>query len=202
MRRAAPIQILLVFLTTALPAQGAPARGLCFEPAPVSRCRAFLLTEFGGGVRLAGGGDEDRRGTLFQWNLGAMKNLGPRQALGGAAFFTWSESATSIGIAPRLRRWVSPRVSVDVAPGVIVFQGFDRLIGFNGQLGVNVGRHLAMTRRVQVTHDGRFEGNRSLHRVEWFAGARLNGVPGGVTGIAAPIVTFLFYALLYSQWSD
>ena len=195
--------LLLLALTPAgvLAAQGREHRKLCFQSAPLPRCGTSWVTEFGGGVLLSSNRSE-APATLFQWNLGAVKNLNPSAGIGGAAFFTWSESAFTVGAAPRLRYWVSPRVSFDLSPGLIVFQGGSRNLGFNGQLAANFGPHVALTTTLQVTNAGSFVNNRQLHRVDWFAGARLNGKVGAVTGILAPILTFFTYVALFSAYSD
>ena len=63
----------------------------CFESGPLRRCKTFWLTEFGGGLRFASN-DLEARSSLFQWNLGFMRNVNNQAALGGSVFLTWSES--------------------------------------------------------------------------------------------------------------
>ena len=194
--------VVLVLLCAGPTAAQSPApRKVCYQAAPLSRCSLSLVTEFGGGLRLAAS-QPDSRSSLFQWNLGAVKNVAPGAGIGAAAFFTWSESAYTIGIAPRFRYWATPVLSFDVAPGLIVFQGGSRNLGFNGTLSANYGPHVSATTTVQVTNTGVFEHGRQLRQVEWYAGVRLNGKVGTVSGIAAPILTFLGYLILYSRFSD
>lgn len=93
-------------------------------------------------------------------------------------------------------------VSFDLAPGLIVFQGGSRHLGFNGTLSANYGPHVSATTTVQATNTGVFEHGRQLRQVEWYAGVRLNGKVGTVSGIAAPILTFLGFLVLCSRFSD
>jgi hypothetical protein len=182
-------------------AQISAPKSVCFQSAALPRCEAFVLTEFGGGVRVASN-RADSRASLFQWNLGAMKNVSRKAAVGGSAFFTWSESDNAMGIQPRVRYWANPKLSFDVAPGLIVFQGGARLLGFNGVLAANLGPTVALTTTLQITDAGEFQGNRRLRRAEWFIGARLGGKVGAVTALAAPLLTFLTFLITYSQISD
>jgi hypothetical protein len=183
-------------------AQQPAARTHCFESAPLPYCRNFLLTEFSGAVRVAANRD-DARGTLFDWKLGAMRNAGARTALGGAVFLTWSESFLTAGVQPRLRIWADSKLSFDLAPGLIVFQGGSRNLGVHGQVAANYGRFVSLVGTLQVTDVGAFtEAGEKLRRSEWFLGARLSGRPGVVTGIAAPILTFIGYLVLYGGSSD
>ena len=156
-----------------------------------------LLTEFGASLLLSSN-QPDRRHTLFQYGLGAVRNVSRRIGIGGAILGTWSEGAVSVGVGPRLRYWASPKVSFDLAPGLIVFQGGSRNLGFNAQLAANYGAHLSLATTLQMTD----ESYRHFRRVEWFAGARLNGKVGTVAGIATPILVFLGYLALYSGSSD
>jgi len=69
--------VLLVSLATPLRAQLVPApnapKALCFRGRPLPQCRAFWLTEFG--LSLPDG--------PFGWELGGMRNVGKRSAVGG-----------------------------------------------------------------------------------------------------------------------
>lgn len=197
---ALPRALVLIQLaqSATLTAQPGPPKGLCFQSAPRPRCSAFLLTEFGAGVRLAAD-QNDSRATLFEWNLGAIKNVNPRIGIGGSGFFTWSEGFVTVGIQPRLRYWATPRLSIDLAPGLVILQGGARTLGFNGVLATNLGPSVALTTTVQTTDAGVFQGNRRLNRTEWFVGARLGGKVGSVTGLAGPLLTFLAYVILYNR---
>lgn len=189
--------ILMLAAAGPLAAQSPPLRRLCFQAKLRPACAGFVISEFGGSIRVASNHVEDIR-SLFQWSLGAVKNVSSTTGIGGAALLTWSEGATAIGVGPRLRYWASYNVSFDLAPGLIVFQGGSRNLGFNGQLAVNLGPHVSLTTTLQTTDDG----FRRYRRVGWYAGARLNGKAGAVSGIAAPILTFLGYLALFSLYSD
>ena len=166
---------------------------LCWQALPIDRCRTVLVTEFGGAVRLAGN-QPDSRGTLFQYNLGAFRNLSPKAGVGLTLFGTWSESARTAGLAPRVRLWAGRRLSFDVAPGLIVFQGGSRNLGFNGHLAANLGPHLSITSTLQMTDWS----SRHFERKEWFVGARLNGKAGTIAGLATPVAAFLAYVAFFA----
>jgi hypothetical protein len=196
------LSILLPGLPGPGSAQQPAARTHCFESAPLPSCRNFLLTEFSATFRLASN-RADSRGTLFDWKLGAMRNVGARTGLGGAVFLTWSETFLTAGVQPRLRIWADPKLSFDLAPGLIVFQGGSRNLGVHGQVAANYGRFVSLVGTLQVTDAGAFtQAGDKIRRSEWFLGARLSGRPGVVTGIAAPILTFIGYLVLYGGSSD
>src|SRR3989442_14158973 len=97
---------------------GQAPTGLCFTPRPLPACGAYLITEFGVGVPLSRTGVHPA--PLFTWELGGMKNLGERSALGVAVFVNGFDWGTGLGVRPRFRSWLSHGVGLDVAPGLIL----------------------------------------------------------------------------------
>ena len=173
-----------------------PRRGFCWQPAPKYACGTFALTEFGSGLLIAGN-QPDNRWALFQYGIGAVTNVADNMGVGGAVFATYSEEAITVGIAPRFRIWAAPSLSFDAAPGLIVFQGGSRNLGFNGQLGVNFGPYVSFQTTLQLTD----RDYRHFARAEWFAGVRLNGTVGTATGLAVPVLTILTYLAFFAPRS-
>ena len=88
---------------------------------PYPETRSFLITELGLMYRL------DRypysrfpSRTAVTFDLGWMKNVGTRHAVGFSGYAMPSDETTRLGIRGRYRRWLSPSLSVDISPGVIL----------------------------------------------------------------------------------
>ena len=88
---------------------------------PYPGTRSFLITELALMYRL------DRypyfrfpSRTALTFDVGWMKNVGARHAVGFSGYAMPSDQTTRLGIRGRYRRWLSPSLSVDVSPGVIL----------------------------------------------------------------------------------
>jgi hypothetical protein len=110
-----------------------------------------------------------------------MMNRGKKLAFGVAGFLegkTNSETGEGgIGIRPRLRWWISPDISVDVAPG---FGGGH----FSGHVGLNFGDVVALTAHVVTRPYG--EGGPDV-----FVGGRGGYALGAVLGGAMLVLIAL-----------
>jgi hypothetical protein len=73
-------------------------------------------------------------------DLGAMKNVGRHDAVGGSAFWESGSNHNRGGVRFRYRRWLADRLSVEFAPGVVL-AGNDTYDapGFIGQAALNAG---------------------------------------------------------------
>lgn len=99
-------------------------------------------------------GEEPYVGTI---DLGTMKNVTPAVALGGTLALVADANYVRIGLKPRLRRWLSRTISLDVAPGV--FAGIDTddsslehgPVGFVGETSLILGDWGAITGQIEVT---------------------------------------------------
>ena len=110
---------------------------LCWRGRPLARCRAFVLFEFSAPRHLAGtrldpvvaqqghGHPRWDQGLVsqFVYDVGAMVNIGARDAVGGtltAGFVTDDPSTLPvIGATARYRRWLTRIVSADAAVGAL-----------------------------------------------------------------------------------
>lgn len=98
-----------------------PYRSVRFRGGPKEVCSSFLLTEFSWMWRVGGTGptssDERFYGSL---DLGWAKNVGSAYAVGATAFLGGDNSREHLGVRARVRRWLAPNLSLDLAPGLIL----------------------------------------------------------------------------------
>ena len=186
MTRSIAAVVLFVSLATplhaqqAVPAPDAP-RALCFQGRPLPRCRAFWLTEFG----------VSPFEPSVVWELGGMRNVGARSAVGGALHVGIFDRGTAYGVKPRFRRWLSPAVALDVSPGIIILAAAGNSVGFTGHVGLSLRDWVALTLQAE-TRPPDFEGGK---RIKWSGGGRLGAVPGTITGIAGLVLVSVFAAV-------
>src|SRR5712691_2116678 len=147
---------------------GQAPTGLCFTSRPLPACGAYLITEFGVGVPLSRTGVHSA--PLFTWELGGMKNLGERSALGATVFVNTSDFGSGPGVRLRLRRWLNHGISLDVAPGLMLSGSAARR--FSGEAALELHGLFAATLQAEGDH--------------LFVGGRLGALPGLITGVAAP----------------
>ena len=159
----------------------------CFRGRPKPTCDNFWLTEFG----FAKGVTSDSA-SLYTWELGWTVNRGTRHAVGIGVFFQGRRGVENfpdpryrttldeagLGVRPRLRLWMSRAISVDVAPGIILF-GSGAGVGFSGHVGLNFGDYAAITAHVvsrphaAIARNGVFVGGR--------VGSAFGAILGGAT---------------------
>jgi hypothetical protein len=205
--------IIALMMSTAPPANAQTSlRNFSFTPRPLDQTKTFTITEFSLGPRFGNYtlGDDKRSESegLTSWELGLMRNVSERWAVGAAVFLNADEWRTQVGIKPRVRYWLGQRSSLDLAAGPILkTYGEDQLthIGISSHLGYNANSWLGFGLGFEyVTFDGtRFapggellipvEGDRSSFSIT----TRIGGVPGAVCGIAVPafVAAFIYIAL-------
>lgn len=130
----------------------------CFRGRPKPTCDNFWLTELGFAKSVAKSVTSESA-SLYTWELGWMVNRGTRHALGVGVFFQvddfpdppdppyYIRDNTGFGLRPRLRWWISRAISVDLAPGVILY-GSGHGAGFSGHVGLNLGDYAAVTAHI------------------------------------------------------
>ncbi len=155
----------------AAPAGARPA-AFCFRPRAGDRCRVFLVTEISRGTREFGAyrGLEDK----FQWDWGAMVNVGEGQAVGATYVFGEPKSGHR-GVGLRYRRWLGSGIALDVAPGAIVVgNDYDgRRVRLTAHTAVTLGDMLGLFAHGESSRDGG----------QATAGAKLVSWPGLVAGL-------------------
>lgn len=87
-------------------------------------CRDFILTEAGASASLSG--DLPDAGTALTWDLGYMRNLGSRSAVGGSFYLrAYSAEWLTVGFRPRYRHWLGRRTALEIGPGLVLSSGGD-----------------------------------------------------------------------------
>ena len=114
-------------------------RSLCLKGGPRSECSSFLITELG----------YSEREFLF-WEVGWMKNVGGRLALGGTLLKDIADER--FGLKPRVRVWLASDLSLDVGAGVL-FENDAMDQGFTGHVGFNIADMLQPYAQVEVVKD-------------------------------------------------
>jgi hypothetical protein len=152
----------------------------------------FWLTEFGVAARAA-----DNRpyksGPLATWELGWMLNRGTSRAIGIAAFAQVGDGVDAVGIRPRLRFWLSPTTSLDLAPGIVV-QAAGPAPGFSGHIGIGSRDIAAVTAHLVALRPNSYDDDRST-RTAVFLGGRLGSVPGTIVGVGGPVVVIIAFLI-------
>lgn len=197
-------------IASAAPAQGqdpaesiaqAEPQGFCFRGRTLPTCRAFAITEFGYGRAIGndfdlGFGHHVEPHVIF-WELGALRNLGVRSALGGTVLLT---SRASFAIKGRYRQWLSPEFSLDLAPGLTVIddRSSARTPAFTGHLALNYGDWLSLGAMLETSRFAAdpFNGQPAksstkpffILRAGSYAGAVTGGVVGALAGLAAILI--------------
>ncbi|MDC0711632.1 hypothetical protein POL68_24400 [Stigmatella sp. ncwal1] len=199
-RLASPLLLLCVLPGTALAASPSmpsfAETPLCFRGAPLPRCQGFLLTEFAATLGLP---SSYRRPPLNAiWELGYMHNLEVESlALGGTLFLVHDdEQRTLFGIKPRLRRWLTPWLSAEVAPGILIGGGgVDSFApsypAFSGHAALNFGDVVSVSTQLEVLPlASKSNVNPQGREITGYIGLRF----GSYAGLAAgPLVGFLIW---------
>lgn len=110
----------------------APAgqRSFCWTGRPAESCRTFLVAEGNVYAPVTGstylrrsyqGRIEEHRHLAphVAWEVGAMRNVGPRDAVGAAVLVGADANGERLALKGRYRRWLAPRAAVDAAAGVL-----------------------------------------------------------------------------------
>jgi hypothetical protein len=177
--------------------QDAPEE-MCFRGGPLQRCKGFSLTEFAAYI---GPTSSYRRPPVnFIWELGYMQNLEVHDlAVGGTLFVVNDdEPRRMLGVKPRLRRWLSPWMSWEVAPGVLLV-GLDHgtafipnYPAFSGHVALNFGDFVAVSAQLEVLPlQERSIVNPQGTEVTGFIGVRFGSYPGVTVGSLAALLTIV-----------
>jgi hypothetical protein len=170
---------------------------LCFRGGPLQRCKGFMLSEFAAYI---GPTTSYRRPPMnFIWELGYMRNLAANDmAVGGTLFLVNDdEPRKMLGLKPRLRTWLKPWLSLDVAPGVLLV-GIEHGSGFvpsypafSGHVALNFGDFVALSAQAEIlpltqTSNVNPEGMET----NVFIGLRFGSYPGVGVGSAAALIAW------------
>lgn len=99
----------------------------CLHGSPLPTCSSFWLMELQVSdawyLRELPSGTYRGDGTQYEWNLGHMKNIGDRWAVGGTLSLGSGSDGVFTGARGRVRRWLGPDVSVELEAGVAESNG-------------------------------------------------------------------------------
>jgi len=167
---------------------------------PKSECGSYLITDAALLWRMSGSNgaryDQDKE-QMVSLDYGYARNVSDAYSVGGTAFFQGDRARVRSGLRVRLVRWLGPKVSFDVGPGIVLVgneegeAGF-KSPGFSAQAGLTLGglggivTNVTSVAREEWPH---YEYDYQLHQVvlrpkttvretNWHAGVRLSGVPG------------------------
>jgi hypothetical protein len=180
------------------PPEPAPKK-FCFRGRPAPACTGFAIIEFGGALGAKDGEDGIsstwpyvERQIAF-WELGLMRNLGTRSAIGGTLLLT---SRFSVGIKARYRHWLGREFSVDLAPGLTVYdeRNYAQVPAFTGHLTLNYGDWISVGGMLETSRFGPapFLGEPAATVTKPFLTARIGSYPGligvGASGLVLGLV--------------
>jgi hypothetical protein len=97
-----------------------PWKRFKLEPAPLAECGGYMVTDVATLVRMKGSGEIPEEDVWTSVDLGAMRNVGERTALGASAFVAGARNLRQLGVRARLRYWLPRHASVNASLGVIL----------------------------------------------------------------------------------
>jgi hypothetical protein len=107
--------LVCVLLFTAV-AQASAQTGFAFRGS-ADRCKSYLILEAGWLSRVSQSGVSARSSFLIPMDIGLMKNISPKCALGGSLHVAINDSYGRIGFRPRLKLWTGKRSGFDFSLG-------------------------------------------------------------------------------------
>jgi hypothetical protein len=113
-----------------------------FHGGPKSRCARFAVTEFSYLKRLDKGPDvAPDEHTYVSFDVGLMGNVDSVTSVGGSLFVGGDGARSHFGVRVRVRRWITPELGLDLAPGLILGADEERTSvfrtpGFIGRAGL------------------------------------------------------------------
>jgi hypothetical protein len=174
----------------------APATGpdrFCFQGQPREACRGFMITEAAYSFRpsrnqlttTAPGGV-----VLPSLELGAMRNLSDRVAIGGSVG-TGLLDDLYVAVKPRLRVWLSPEWAADISPGYLLKHS-DGVSKLTGDVSIMYRDQLGITAQAFVVPVGTYhpEGYLTKDQLTVYLGVRF-GSKLGVAGAIGDATAFL-----------
>jgi hypothetical protein len=194
------------------PVEGRPYHSVCFRGRDRSRCGSFLITEAGVLSVLRGDlGDRREQKMLGFLEYGAMVNIGPSSAVGVTALGESGTNHNRVGFRARYRRWLGHGFSIDLAPGVIIWDFEDRftrykspgLIGMvaldaGGLLGIMVEGEVARIEWNQGVYDGTSYSVQPQHLTDFTLRAGVRG--GSYVGVGATLLSAIALAALAASF--
>jgi hypothetical protein len=151
------------------------------------------------------GNDKD---FYFLGEVGWMKNVDEMNAIGATVYYGFDDDASEIAIKPRYRRWLTPRVNLDVSAGPILktFNSWRYSVpGFTGQVGLGYGDVATLITQLNVipyaSHYRRYSRDAGLGipktETVWYGGVRLSSGLGAAALIIVPLTIAVAFLITY-----
>ncbi len=190
-------------------------QSLTFHPRPLEVTKNFLITEFGYDYRLTQSGsfdDAEHNNKNYHLNvdIGAMRNLSPKWALGATAYYSLDDSGSRLAIKPRLRRWLTPEQSIDLSAGPIIGNFgsyYGKSPGLAGHIGYSYRDWVMLTLGVEIIPINTVFGvGGSSETIVYkstestlYAGIRVGSYAGTACAILAPIIALIHFIATYES---
>lgn len=187
------------------------ARTWSLRPRPLVETKFYLVTE--AGLLLSGEAMKiaDRAwgpDLALIWDVGAMRNISPRIAVGGTLGFTQGNDRNefSLALKPRVRYWSRP-ITVDVSPGIILAHNsfedgprprffIEATTMYRDLAGISA-RVLSTYIEYPVNQPSEPFRLAAFNKTDFYLGLRLGSYPGTVAGVltaaGAVVITNLFW---------
>ena len=142
----------------------------------------FRLNPTKKGVNEVGGEAERKDQVRLNGDLGAMKNLNRREAVGGSAFAVGHDDGWSLGLRGRYRRWLESDQSIDYSLGISLMNEseYDNSLPFTPVVGVTYSYRDILLLNAQAEYT-RYE--HKGNDVALCAGASLGSKPGAIASV-------------------
>ena len=161
---------------------GGSTQDLCWRGRPSPECRAYVVTDLSGGLRL------HPTGAYVRLDDGLMYNL-PRRpmAVGGTVSLLVVGNEARLGLNGRYRYWVRPALGVDVSAGASLASNAGGA-GYSMHSAVSYADFVG----VDLGVDGPFD-----EAPSWYLGAKTSAYVGAGLGVIAivGIVGVLLFAV-------
>jgi len=160
------------------------------KPRPLPAARTFLVPEIGYGFRVNEYGANTfnlKRRHYFISEIALMANTGASFAVGPGTFIGMDEGGEfRAGIKLHVQRWLTPTVSVDVAPGVLFADSRGRveMPGFMASSTLRVTEWVGLTSQFEISRPG---SDRSTDYA-FYLGAKLGSVPALIANALGAVV--------------
>ena len=182
---------------------GAAQSQSCLHPRP--SCQTWFVSEFG---VLNAFENQLQSGPVnaVYWELGLMKRVNARSAIGVSAYATYDDTEfrrTIGGVKVRARRWLSEAVTLDASAGLLVVTSGDRdpgeprlkLPGFTSRIDIGLGDWIGAVGGVDIYGldipatiiEPGISRLKDEHHT-WYGGVRLGKFPGVIAGIAVAVL--------------
>ena len=149
--------ILIAAIAWALIPAGAAAQddcseaGECFRAQGCPECRGSFLLE----VSMATSSERCGEGPWFGGEFGYLWNLGPKYGLGGKFFMAGDDCGQRNGFRVVGRRWLTPQLSFEVAPGIALGGSEDQAFpAFSLQVALDIAGVIAPVYNLEMIRPG------------------------------------------------